>query len=150
MSSNRAKSHFFVAICILFTLSVCAGVWEFLALQAPYTLGSIASLRGPVSQLRSHVMWLCLDAVALFTFCSHIKSLSKSYVYMFFLGAFLLVIALFVAALRNMLAIQLDDPRTNTLWPVLLRLAGYLLLVLAHIGPLRQVWREMKEASFTE
>jgi hypothetical protein len=117
----------------LWLLSGAASVWEVLALQAPESPFRFGILTGPIAQLRSTSFGLgaVLLAVALLWPWLYRAGEGRAVLVLLALGALMHTLALWIAAARGLLAVQLLDPRADARILVYARLLGTALSWLA-------------------
>lgn len=110
----------------LIALSGVAAVWFFFASQIPSAAFRANVLPGPVSELRDATAFLGLlmFALAWLMPLAESRSTATKLFYVLLFGVVTLVLARVYGANTGMLGIQIDDPRTDSRWLLLVRLAG--------------------------
>lgn len=119
----------------LIALSGVASAWFFFASQIPSAAFRLDVLPGPVAQLRDATAFLGLLMFALGWLMPAAERTRDAtrLLHVLLVGVTIWVIALIYGANTGMLGLQIDDPRKDSRWLLLVRLLGEAVTVLALI-----------------
>ena len=131
-----------VGLSLWLTTGLC-GVWEVLALQPPDSPLHLGVLAGPIAQLGSLTFALGTVHIAL-ALCwrtLYAADEGKAVVVLLVLGTLLQVLALFYAASRGLMAVQILDPRGDARLALYGRGMGHALTLGAGVAVLVRLLR---------
>ena len=128
----RPSARAIVRLAIgLLIAAAAASVWEILARQAPSSGWHVGMLPGPVAELRDTSVTLALLCVAAAWLVPVIAPDHEPWLLVGALhaGALVTLAALAYGATTGMYGVQIDDPRSDSVWLFKIRTLGQLVLV---------------------
>lgn len=139
--SAAARAMVRLGLVLLFVAGA-SSIWWFLASQIPSSAFRADVLPGPVAQLRDAAGFLALlsFAFAWLMPAAEKRSDAKRLAWCLHVGIAVLLCALAYGATTGMLGIQIDDPRTDSRWLLIVRVLGEAILAGSILEFARRIW----------